>query len=430
MGVPLSVLLASLMAFGNMSERLELLSIKAAGVSLLRIMTPAIILVVTISLSMLHFNNAVFPDVYRKMRVLMWDVKRAKPELAFRNNVFNSEVVGFTVRIGDKNTENGMLKDVLIYDTRDIDAVMVTMADSGTMKTTEDEKFIVLTLYHGKTYGEIRDTKKKQAQNNSPEPFRRDTFEIQTVLIDLAQNFSRSNDESAKNHFFSKNFTELRYTVDSLDKFEDKKSQDFYQYKARYHYKLEESGVAFLPEMAVDRTHVLKENFDSVFVTMGKDQQISALNLSISGVRRVKNDILERSKESESILFQSRRHLYELHRKYSLAFLSLLLFFIGAPLGSIVRKGGLGLPVVISVLFFIAYYVVDNIGKHSTIDGGRAAWYGAWLSTMVLLPIGVFLTRQATTDSVLMNIENYMMIFKRYTTKKYKTKKNGERNSS
>lgn len=425
MGVPLSVLLASLMAFGNMSERLELLSIKAAGVSLLRIMTPVIVLVLLISLSMLYFNHAVFPETYRKMRVLMWDVKRAKPELAFRNNVFNTEIEGFTVQIGDKNTETGMLKEVLIYDTRDADAIMVTLADSGTMKTTEDEKYIVLTLYDGRTYGEIRDTKKKQRKSNSPEPFRRDTFEVQTVLIELAQNFNRSNDESAKSMYFAKNFTELRYSVDSINNIEETKSQDFYQFKARYHYKLEDPEVALLPELASEKAQQLMVNFDSVFISLGKDRQISAINQSVAGVRRLKNEILERQKESESILYQSRRHLYELHHKYSLGFLSLLLFFIGAPLGAIVRKGGLGLPVVISVLFFITYYIVDNIGKHSTVDGGSAAWYGAWLSSMVLLPIGVFLTRQATTDSVIMNIENYMMIFKRYTTKKYKTKKNG-----
>lgn len=430
MGVPLSVLLASLMAFGNMSERLELLSIKAAGVSLLRIMTPTIILVSAISLTMLYFNHAVFPETYRKMRVLMWDVKRAKPELAFRNNVFNTEIEGFTVKIGDKDNETGMLKDVLIYDTRDVDAIMVTLADSGTMKTTEDEKYIILSLYNGRTYGEIRDKKSKKRGNNSPEPFRRDTFEMQTVLIELAQNFSRSNDESAKSQYFSKNLTELRYSVDSINKIEEDKSRDFFKFKARYNYKLEDNTGIILPEPAIFGTKQLMTNFDSIFISMGKDRQIAAINQSVAGVRRFKNEILERRKESESIMYQSRRHLYELHHKFSLGILSLLLFFIGAPLGAIVRKGGLGLPVVISVLFFITYYIVDNIGKHSTVDGGSAAWYGAWLSSMVLLPIGIFLTRQATTDSVIMNIENYAMILKRYTIKKYKKKQHGEGNRS
>lgn len=417
MGVPLSVLLASLMTFGDMGEKLELLSIKAAGVSLIKAMAPAILLISIVCASMLFFNHDIFPETFRKMRVLLWDIKSAKPELSFKNDEFNSELPGLTVRIGDRDLESGMLKEVMIYDKRGNNDMVVTMADSGIMKTTEDKRYMVLTLYNGKTYGALNEDKKKRKSNDAPEPFRRDTFQKQVVLMEIEENFSRSKEDAGKSYYYSLNYLALAHAYDSITSINDKLQQRFYETKIKDAYKRN------IPKQVVENYSTelnLHEdmNLDSMFVMMPLDAQVRGAGFALSSARRIKNDITERIREEENTLYNSRRNLYELNHRIAVSLLSLLMFFIGAPLGAIVRKGGLGLPVVLSVAFFILYYIVDNFGRHLTIDAGVSAYIGAWLSTVLLLPIGIFLTKQATTDSVIMNVENYYTFFKKIFKKK------------
>ncbi|MFC0877196.1 LptF/LptG family permease [Saccharicrinis sp. FJH2] len=411
--VPLAVLLASLMTFGNMGEKLELLSIKAAGVSLFRAMTPVIILVTFVSVAMLYFNNDVYPEAFRKMRVLIYDIKRAKPELSFKNEVFNTDIPGLTVRIGKKDIKTGMLHNVMIYDQRDNNEPTVTRADSGLMKTTDDKRHLILTLFDGKTYGEVRQEKNKRSKNDDfAQPFRRDTFQKQTVLFEIDENFKKSNEDAAKNQYFSKNYKQLAESYDSLVTLENKRAELFYLSKIKfaYHKKLPESRTKNVINPVQRNTNY---DLDSLFVMMNKREQESTINFALQSARKVKNNIMERDREEENIMYNTRRHLFELNNRIALALLSLIMFFIGAPLGAIVRKGGLGLPVVLSVFFFVLYYIIDNFGRHLTYNAGHSAYVGAWLSTMVLLPIGIFLTRQATSDSVIMNVENYYLFFKK-----------------
>lgn len=409
--VPLSVLLASLMTFGNMGETLELLSIKAAGVSLFRAMTPVIVLVTIISGSMLYFNNDVYPEAFRKMRVLIYDIKRAKPELSFKSEVFNTDIPGLTVRIGNKDLKSGMLQNVMIYDQRDNKEPVVTRADSGLMRTTDDKRYMIFTLYNGRTYGEVDQDERRKSKNDAAEPFRRDTFQKQVVLFEIDENFKRSSEDAAKNQYFSKNFEELSHSYDSLMVMDSKKAELFYK-----------SRIAHAYEKSVPRTGVkdilnkpgdVSYNLDSVFFNMNQAEQIRSADFALKSARKIKNDILERGREEENLMYNSRRHLFDLNSRIALSLLSIIMFFIGAPLGAIVRKGGLGLPVVLSVFFFVLYYILDNFGRHLTVNGGYSAYFGAWLSTMVLLPIGIFLTRQATSDSVIMNVENYYLFIKK-----------------
>ena len=411
--VPLSVLLASLMAFGDMGEKLELLSIKAAGVSLFRAMTPVIILVTFVSVSMLYFNNDVYPEAFRKMKVLMFDIKRAKPELSLKNEVFNTDIPGLTVRIADKDIKTGMLHNVMIYDQRDNKEPSVTRADSGLMETTDDKRHIILTLYNGKTYGVVQQDKNKRPKNNTiAEPFRRDTFQKQVILFEIDENFKKSSEDAAKNQSFSKDYRQLAETYDSLVTMDDKKAELFYKTKIKfaYHKNVPEARIKNGINVAAKSE---KYNLDSLFVMMGQREQESSVNFALQAARKVKNDIMERDREEQNLIYNTRRHLFELNSRIALALLSLIMFFIGAPLGAIVRKGGLGLPVVLSVFFFVLYYIIDNFGRHLTLNAGYSAYFGAWLSTMILLPIGIFLTRQATTDSVIMNVENYYLFIKK-----------------
>lgn len=420
--VPLSVLLASLMAFGNMGEKLELLSIKAAGVSLFRAMTPVIVLVTFISVAMLYFNNNVYPEAFRKMRVLIYDIKRAKPELSFKSEVFNTDIPGLTVRIGEKDIKTGVLQNVMIYDRRNNNEPTVTRADSGLMRTSDDKRYMIFTLYNGKTYGEVKQEKGRKIDNNIPEPFRRDTFQKQVVLFEIDENFKKSSEDAAKNLYFSKDFTNLAESYDSLSNVENKKAELFYASRIEHAYEktVPKTNIKGNAKGVVYQKNDTVFKLDSLFISLTKGEQIRSADFALKSARNIKNDILERNRERNNLTYNSRRHLYELNSRIAIALLSIIMFFIGAPLGAIVRKGGLGLPVVLSVFFFVLYYIIDNFGRHLTVNGGHSAYFGAWLSTMILLPIGLFLTRQATSDSVIMNVENYYLFFKKIFKKNKK----------
>lgn len=418
--VPLAVLLASLMSFGNMGERLELLSIKAAGVSLFKAMTPLVILATILSGSMLHFNNKIYPEVNRKLRVLVYDIKRAKPEMSFKKDVFNSDIPGITIRIKDKDVKSGMMYGLQIYDKKDKAEPSVTIADSGNMVTTNDEQFVIFTLYNGRTYGVVNEKKsKKKSPANIPEPFRRDTFETQVVMFEIDETFKRSSDGAAKNMFFSKNLNELKLSYDSIENINATKGENFYKLKIRKVFLKNQSNLPLESKSYFNDDDRVKD-LDSLFYRMPCNEQVRLAGYAVTSARRVKNDINERMREEENTKYNSRKHLLELNNRIALSLLSLIMFFIGAPLGAIVRKGGLGLPVVLSVFFFVLYYIVDNFGRHLTVNGGYSPYFGAWLSTMVLLPVGIFLTRQATTDSVIMNVENYYSVLKRIFKKRKK----------
>lgn len=415
-GLPLSVLLASIMAFGNMGERLELLSIKAAGVSLFKVMTPMVLFVVLLSLGNFVFLNTTYPNATRKLRVLLWDIKRAKPEMNLRANEFNSDIPGFTIRISGKDELSGLMRDVKIYDQRDNTNGLVMVADSGYMKTSADEHFMILTLFSGRSYSDMQRGKKDKTIRN--DPFRRDTFETEVLLVDLDEGFKKTDDENSKNQYFSKNIVQLALAVDSLSERSDGLSRAFLRNKVRRRYQ---SLVLNRRMTVLDSARIEQVNLDSLFLISKLDGQSRTMASALTIARKQKQDITSRKKQSVGYKAQIARHIYEIHNRYALAVVSLLLMFIGAPLGAIVRKGGFGLPVVLSVFFFILYYVVDSFGKHLALEMVTPVWFGAWLSSMVLLPIGVFLTRQATADSVILNADNYLIWINKIVKRKNKS---------
>ncbi len=415
-GLPLSILLASIMAFGNMGERLELLSIKAAGVSLFKVMQPIVIFVVLLCMADFYFLNTKYPDAYRKLRVLMWDIKRAKPEMNIRVNEFNSDIDGFTIRVSDKNEETGLLKDLKIYDHRDRDNDLVTVADSGYMKTSADERYMILTLFSGRTYSDLKQDKKNKAIHY--DPYRRDTFQQEVLLVSLEEGFKKTDDERAKGQYFSLSIPQLVKAVDSLGQREDVRLQEFVRANIQGRYP---PLVLKRRMVEMDSLRIAEVNMDSLFQFSSKEKQEQVLNAALASARKHKQDVFNRNRTTESYVSNIRRHEYEIHNRYALALVGLLLMLIGAPLGAIVRKGGFGLPVVLAVFFFILYYVVDSLGKHMAVEGVTSVWFGAWLSSFVLLPIGLFLTRQATADSVILNADNYLKWVNRLLKKKDKT---------
>lgn len=414
MALPLAILLAALMTFGNLGENYELTAIKAAGISLRRIMSPLVTLTVIISITAFWFSNNVLPVANLKLYSLLYSVKNARPELDIKEKVYYGGVEGFRIKIDHKDQKTGMMYDLIIHDHRDkINRNMnVTMADSGKMVVGKDKNHIVITLYNGVTYDEKVAMDRGRMNDKARQMYRHDEFAEQAVTIELeGMDFSRSDENLLRTNDRMKNLEQLRTDGDSLKKIKqeyvntiNEHSSRTYMVKAKMSYD-NDSAYAF----AIDVTPTI--NIDSVIGRMSDQQKKSAIDNAIRQARDNKQFVDEKRMQYDVEQIKVNRHEMEMHRKFTLPVACLLFFFIGAPLGAIIRKGGLGMPMVISILFFIFYYVIDTMGAKFAREGVWSVWAGIWLSTMVLAPIGAFLTYKSATDSALLNSEAYTIFF-------------------
>lgn len=409
MALPLSILLASIMTFGNMGEKLELLSMKAAGISLFRIMRPLIILVVFVSIGAFFFSNEVFPIIQSKFALLQHDIKRKNPELNLKEDVFNNEIANLSVRISKKNRETGMLYDIMIYDHRNTnDNSNVTLADSGKISLTKDERFMILTLYDGKSYEQFKEDGKRYDKRNKP--FKREEFGMREVLIEMP-GFERTDDAIMSNHYYGKDISRLMHDVDSLKGRYRRGEIEFRKRMKTTSLKLLEEET-FVQEQDSSKLDEML-NADSLFRSFESREQLSIIKQAQKKAREASEEIRRRVLHAQSPRLEIRKHYLELNKKFTLSFACLVFFFIGAPLGSIIRKGGFGLPVVVSILLFIIYYIIDSFGRKFALEGVLDIWLGVWLSSIILLIVGVFLTYQAVTDSVIMDGDSYKRFFKK-----------------
>lgn len=412
MGLPLAILLSSIMTFGNLGERYELVALKSSGISLLRIMFPLIVFSIIISFSTFLFSNYVMPVANLKMRTLLHDVRTLRPELNLKEGVYNYDIQGYTIKIGKKNRKTNMLYKLVLYDhTDDNGNTNVTLADSGYIKLSNDEKYLIFNLYNGLRYEDVKENEKKR--DELVYPFRRDRFEKQTVFIQLEGfKLERSDEDLYKDHYEMLNISQLEYAIDSLQEHFIEKTDKFTeQFMQMSFFKINKKNFDSLY-----KSNLVKEiNLDSTFDDLKQNKKMKAISVAMDNARNAKTYISAHQKDFDYREEMIRRHEIEWHRKYSLAIACLVLFFIGAPLGAIIRKGGLGMPVVVSVLFFIVYYLISIYGEKSVREGVFSAAYGMWLSTMILFPLGIFLTYKAATDSRLFSIESYSIYIKKLT---------------
>lgn len=412
MALPLSILLASIMTFGNMGENLELLSMKAAGVSLFKIMRPLIILVIFISIGAFFFSNEIFPIIQRKFYLLQHDIKQKNPELNLKEHVFNNEIAGYSVRISGKNKETGMLYDLMIYDhSNDQDNNSLTVADSGKIQITKNERYMVLTLYKGHSYTKVIEKGKRYDQDKRP--FRQDKFDMREVLIKM-NGMERTDESILRNNYLGKNIATLQHNVDSLVRQYNTQEERFYnnlKTTKGSSFRLLSNAIAVKQQDSTALTRKL--NPDSLLWTLDKETQKMVIDNAIKDARSVSKTIVQQNTISKYPRELIRKHYLELHKKFTLSFACLVFFFIGAPLGSIIRKGGFGVPVVLSVLLFIFYYIIDSFGQKFALEGVTNVFLGVWISSLILLVIGIFLTYKAVSDSVLMSTDNYKKVFVR-----------------
>lgn len=414
MSLPLAILLASLMTFGNFGEKFELTAMKASGISLLRVMMPLIILVSSISVGAFFFQNDVLPRSQVKMWTLLFSIKQKSPETEIIPGVFNSQIPNYNVFVKDKDQNTGMLRGVMIYGVSGGGAnATILVADSAHLSLTKDRRYMFLHLFNGEQFENLRE----QLPGDRNVPFRREEFLDKQVLIPFDVNFNRLDDDQMRKQYVGKNISELRQTIDSVSAKVDSVG-DVYAVELQM---LRYGGLTKDIERGTNKPMPYRPvampakvpDLDSILAAMPANQASDLLQTARRSALLKADEYefksLNMAEENKSI----RRHQIELIKKFTLSVACLIFFFIGAPLGAIIRKGGIGTPLVISVLLFLVYYIIDNTGYKMARDGRWPVYVGMWISTAVLAPLGIFATYKAMNDSVLFSKDAYMHLLRR-----------------
>ena len=408
MSLPLAILLASLITFGNLGERFELLSMKAAGIPLIRILQPIIIFNILLCIGSFYFQNVTGPEAQKKFYTLIYSMKQKSPELEIPEGIFYSEIPGYNIFVEKKGKENGMLYGVMIYSTTDgYEDAQIVLADSAELKTTADEKHLMLTMYAGERFRNMQAQGNMMARANVP--YMRETFIQETDLIPFDNNFNMMDANVFSGSAQTKNLREIETGLDSLAHKSDSIGRSLFAYLQNTTYR-RKVNIASQDSAKIARQTL---NFDTLYSQLTVSQQQSILRNAMQKSTVVTNEYEFRGLISKDIDQSTRTHWVEWHKKFTLSLACLFFFFIGAPLGAIIRKGGLGVPVVISVTIFIFYYIINVSGEKMAKSGEWVPWFGEWLSSMVLCPIGIFLTYKANKDSAVFNIEAYINVIRK-----------------
>lgn len=407
--LPLAVLLASLITFGNFGERYELLAMKAAGISLLKIMRPLVFFVCGLVCVSFYFQNVVAPISQAKLYTLILSMKQKSPELDIPEGVFYSEIPDYNLKIAKKNRKTGMMYDVLIYNLKDgFENAHIIYADSGRMEMTADKQHLWLHLYSGDLFENLR----SQNMKSQNVPYRRETFREKHTLIEFDSDFNMVDASIMSNSSASKNMEMLQASIDSMNLVVDSIGRQYYREISEGNFRPSYS-LTKDDTLKIEEANVVEYNIDSLYEVAPLAQKQKAISAAASRVSSLSSDINFKSYSMGTNDYSIRKHKTEWHKKITISLSCLLFFFIGAPLGGIIRKGGLGMPVIVSVLVFIIYYIIDNTGYKMARDGKWVVWMGMWTSSAVLAPLGLFLTYKSNKDSVVLNADAYINWFKK-----------------
>jgi lipopolysaccharide export system permease protein len=401
LAVPLAVLLSSLMLFGNLGERYELVAIKSAGISIRKIMMPLFVLIFFISVSTFFFANNVLPIANLKFQTLLYEVREQKPTLSIQEGVFNSSVENYVIRIAKKDRDNETIHDVLIYDhSRHMGNTTVTRAEWGKMVMTDDKKFLIFTLYNGF----IVDEDPSRGVYNLIRPVRRVKFAENQKRMDLSSfSVNRLDDNFLKKGYQMLDVSQLNVYIDSMDLLVEKQKA--------YFAKSLLSNFFYLTNIYDTTGHYTPAELQAVnpdpLSGLENEEKNSVIEFALHAVRNQKENLDFNKMDYVNQSKMKWKYEIEWHRKFSLSFACIVLFLIGAPLGSIIRKGGIGFPMVFSVFVFILFWVINITGEKFAREGVVPASIGMWISTVILLPAGIFLLWKATTDSKILDVESW-----------------------
>lgn len=410
MALPLSVLLSSIMTYGALGENYELVAIKSAGISLRRAMAPMFIVVAILAISAFVFSDYMLPVANLKYYSLLYDVRQQKSAKLLQEGVFTTNFPGAATRVMRKGKDGQTLYDIMIYQKDEkTNNMNVIMAKEGVMYRSPGDKFLVLKLKDG-----IRYEEKRSESNFDPrQVFVRVRFQNTEIKFDISGlNMKRTPQDEFRSAFVMMNLRQLRHYRDSTEKQVDSTVTQTYKMLSPY--------VKFftLPKKSnsVKKPVVPKNN--SVLGGMEINEQISTVSAALSEVRSIQDMLKQNETNSKETMKNIRRSVVEYQKKFTLSVACLVLFLIGAPLGAIIRKGGLGMPVVISVIFFLLYHIISTIGEKGVKDGAIPPAIGMWIAIFVLSPIGMFLSYKAATDSALFDMEAYKRFFNRLFKRK------------
>ena len=411
LALPLSVLLATIMTYGNLGEKNELFAMKSGGISLYRIMYPLFIFNLLISIGAFYFSNNLLPYTNLKMRSLLFSIQQQRPEINIRNGIFTEPVDNLSIKVDRKYRNNNTLEGIIVYDDRNLAGnTNETTANVGKIRITEDKSILIMDLRDGYRYEDLK-LEKEQRTSNKKYPHQTSKFKSQTVYIELdVLGIDRSNEELFKNGFEMLNNNQLKHAVDSLKNSMHKREHDIWFNVVEYSlFKGEHKWVNLsdeekvIAQQKVDELSIVESksiNIDSVYNNLNAGQKSKVINFAENYAFGAQQYVMFSRDELIGYQRWIARHEIEWHRKYVLSIACLLFYLIGAPLGAIIRKGGFGLPVIVSVFIFLIYYIISITFEKTSREMVLAPEWGMWISTYILIPIGLFLIYKAANDSM------------------------------
>jgi lipopolysaccharide export system permease protein len=407
---PLAILLSSLITFGNLGESSELTAIKAAGISLMQAFRSLIIISVVMAGVSFYFQNVIGPRANQDFYRLLLGMKQKSPELEIPEGVFYDGIPGSNIYVQKKDLNTGMLYGIMIYRmTGSYEDQAIILADSGMMQSTAEKKHLLLTLYNGVWNENMRS---QDLAGTADVPYRRETFVTKRIVLDFDNNFSMADINDIAGDARAKSLGKILHDKDSLQEFNDSVGRAYYNDSKDFYFRTNmvsaDDSIKISKLVAEDNTSI-----DSMFLQLNDAKKKSVLQSAIGSAQSCATDLEMKGAYAESLHRYYRTHQIQAILKFTLALTCIIFFFIGAPLGAIIRKGGLGVPVIISVLVFIVYYILDSTGQKMARDDQWTVWYGMTISTVVLAPIACFFTYKANNDSVVFNIDMYKQVFMR-----------------
>ena len=409
--LPLAILLSSLITFGNMGESSELTAIKAAGISLMQAFRSLIAISILICFTSLYFQNTIGPNANRHLMMMLLSMKQKSPELEIPEGIFYDGIPNSNIYVQKKDLNTGKLYGIMIYRmTGSYEDQAIILADSGMLQATAEKKHLLMTLWNGEWFENMQ---AQELAGNASVPYRRESFTAKRILLDYDGDFNMNDGAGLSNNAKAKGFAQITHDKDSISAQYDSIGRAYYNDDLRMVYALKQvSKKDSLRALALANT--TKYNVDSAFARLSTDAQRSAISYAQQQVRTRTTDLDFKqmmTSDGDRII---RQHEIEWFSKISLALTCLVFFFIGAPLGAIIRKGGLGLPVLISVIVFIVFYILDNTGQTMAKKEMWTMWFGLGLAPAVLIPMAIFFTYKATNDSVVFNVEVYTDLLRRF----------------
>ena len=408
--LPLAILLSSLITYGNLGESSELTAIKASGISLIQSFRGLIIATVLIALGSFYFQNNIGPDSQKHIAQLLISMKQKSPELEIPEGIFYDGIPQTNLYVEKKDLNTGHLYNIMVYRMTDsYEDQAIILADSGMLQSTAEKKHLILNLWNGEWFENMRS---QELGSSASVPYRRETFTHKKIIMDFDADFNLTDMAGISNKAQTKGIGKILKDKDSLVHVYDSIGKAYYKDAQALYYpiqRLKPKEYAAVKKRVADKDF----NIDSIYNKLKPDERRMIVDRALSDVQQEISDLDFKSmitKDGDNLI---RQHEIEIINKYLLALTCIIFFFIGAPLGAIIRKGGLGVPIIISVLVFIIYYILQNTGYRMARAGDWAIWFGESLSPAVLIPTAIFITYKSNNDSAVFNIDMYRNMFMR-----------------